>query len=484
MSLNKKIALGLAGLLGLSLCYFWFFSTPLRELPEGLEPLALEPEQALEQGRELAEDANVQKIAAKESPDLSKENEGFVEGLIESADTEAQKKESEANSEKDLPFGSLLNESDEKAEEDVELSDVKEPSKPDPYVEVPAVDSGKFDLLLDSLINDLVLDYPEYYQGVLPKKTNKQKISQILGDNFINISSNISGVRIRFEYPNEIAEDDNRARSFYVDLTFEEEQLLVDRKAIFSGEFRFQEIGALSYSLVVKLSKPKLSKDVAGIRIPVTENKHERVFLQGQDQTSIVIMLPKVKKKGPRGVLICPRDYDFWKVKGGSRLMKNTAYEMVGADFKVRSLVQGRVLTGLGPGFASATIQTSDNILPSQVYYDFSESVHPFVSVEYMQGKNLGLPQAKERNHVTGGVKVNLVLHNSLHQKIDIDGLSRATIKRLELKRSLPIKHSGVQFRAEKGPCVGIIKEVDIAYNLSKEPLANQGEINLGDLAD
>jgi hypothetical protein len=238
--------------------------------------------------------------------------------------------------------------------------------------------------------------------------------------------------------------------------------------------------------ITIKHSLPKQASQAGGVLIPSLGPQQRRVFMEGRDQTGVVALVPESRVRGVRGVVLCVRDYDLWKLKGGVRSLEDTGYEMAGVDAVVSGSAQAKVNTGFGPGVARASVQVTPNISPSRVVEDESRAVYPYASVDYLAGKAERPVPPEKPESVTAGIKLQTVLHNSLNHKTVSTGTVVMTIKRIPVKRDMVILHDlngqQVKFNIKAGDCYAVLKENKLEHQFIKEDLPQMpGSVQKGD---
>ncbi len=322
----------------------------------------------------------------------------------------------------------------------------------------PVVDSA-YDALIASLEKEKLFDFKEFYKGIIPN-IRQRLPKRPLEKNYENFKSNLSGIRIYFARKKQTSEEDKRSFG--------------DEEEHFYLELGFEDVENEQFVFVALHSQPVNKNYLSGVRLTAHSDREARFFIKGQNEAGVAILVPKVKTIGPRGMLVCPRDYEYKKVKGGSRTLENYNYRIIGIDYAVQSKLEGQVLSGLGQGYATAGVFTTPNIFQATTFYDESMTVNPHVAIEYIPDSSEKINFTKDFTEDVSGVLIRLVLHNSFNQKVVTTGLVKASLKKVNLEKRIFLKHSGVELKLEKGPCLAIVKEMDLAYEFVKEPLPNR----------
>lgn len=344
------------------------------------------------------------------------------------------------------------------------------------HYEVTPVEDYKFKLLLESIITDTQLDIPndiKLYKGAPWKEWKRDTLF---------MDAELKEMTLRFQYAGEKVPQ-GKPNAYYVSVSFSEERPLAEQMAsmpIVDPKSRFKDRD----NLTVRHSMPKKESERGGYRILTDVDKQQRIFLKGRDDTSMVVIIPNIKQRDTRAVLLCPRDFDPWKFKGGYTGMHNTNYEMVAVETTAVGQVQAGVISGFGPGLARAQILTSDEILPSRFSMDESMLHYPSVTLEYQPfGKKKIVPINNES--ISAGVVLQTVHHNSLNQKTVSTGEVKMTAKKIVMKKPFIValnlnneknkrKKKTINFTVEAGPCYAIIKQKSLTHTFIKELLPKE----------
>jgi hypothetical protein len=291
----------------------------------------------------------------------------------------------------------------------------------------------------------------------------------------VNISGDVKTITLRFMDGRPVEEnaEDSRAPSFDLHLEFEDSGFVEDRMALFSRSKKRVSVGEDSYRVVIKHSRASKSDEMNGIRISVNEERENRIFYNGLDHTGVVVFIPRVPRTGfgGRALLVCPRHFDVWRVKRGLKTLENSDYDLSTVSFDVSGVAQGRVGTGMGPGYARAELQVSENITPSMYPVDESISNYPFVSVEYRAGDPIEAYPVSGQQQITAGLRLSLVHQNSFAHKTESTANVVVGIRKMDVKAPLNLMYGGQPFKIEPGPCLAILKEMVLTQEHTKEEL-------------
>lgn len=332
-----------------------------------------------------------------------------------------------------------------------------------PYFEAHPIADYKFELFTESIFSMEKLDFPpevEEEPETAPWQEFKEDTFKLFGD--------LPETIVRFENESEELAG-NKPRGFYISVRFDEQRPLDERLAIDPLASK-ADLFRKGDSIVIKHSLPKMAEEAAGIRIKIGLDRQRRVLLRGRDGTSMVLIVPQVGRPGIRGVMLCPRDYDMWKLKGGYAGLDLTGYEMVGAETSAVGRAQAAVVSGFGPGLARATIQVTKNILKGKFVSDTSRLQYPAVSVEYFPVES-DRPVARNKESITAGIRLETIHHNSLNHKTVSTGTVIMTLKRIDVKRPFPLTFKDVNFKVAAGSCFALIKESAVTHQYFKEQL-------------
>ncbi|NLF24084.1 MAG: hypothetical protein GX589_00290 [Deltaproteobacteria bacterium] len=360
-------------------------------------------------------------------------------------------------------------------------ADAAEPQALSPYVDLPAIKDEKFALLQDAVFNQSALDFP---QDMMSVQNQGHPWQEWKNDNY-KIVGDVEHLLVRFEHMGEISEKSTKASSFYISIRFEEQRPLAERMNADPKNVDLHTWGKME-GITIKHSLPKRTSQAGGVMIPSMGLQQRRVFMEGRDQTGVVALVPESRVRGVRGVVLCVRDYDLWKLKGGARLLEDTGYKMAGVDAVVSGSAQAKVNTGFGPGVARASVQVTPNINPSRVVEDESRAVYPYASVEYLARKTERPVPSEQPQSVTAGIRLQTVLHNSLNHKTVSTGTVVMTIKRIPVKRDMVILHElnekQIKFNIKAGECYAVLKESKLEHQFIKEDLPQMpGSVQKGD---
>lgn len=336
------------------------------------------------------------------------------------------------------------------------------------FIEMDPISDEKFDLLVESVFSDRVLEYPSDLLSLENSTTPWREWKE----NFFNIVGDVYEVVLRFEHTGVVNKKEDKASSFYVSVEFEEERILADRMAFFTQRKELEEAFRRGNSILIKHSLPKSKSEAGGFRVPISSEKQRRLYLPGRLLSGVVVIVPQMRPLGIRGAIVCPRDFDYWKLKSGYRGMDTTGYEMVGATVRIKAIAQGSVETGFGPSYARASVQTTKNVQPGRVYLDESITQNAHVSVEYVARDPNKLPVIEGKDVITAGIRLQTILHNSLNHKTVSTGLARMTVRRIKVQRAFQLKYNQINFRVQAGDCWAILKEAVLDHVHEKVDLS------------
>ncbi len=335
---------------------------------------------------------------------------------------------------------------------DVNLGEFEAIKSEDKHYDVKPIEDYKFGQLIESVIRnepmdiDLEMDRPSEV-GIEWSEWPKEQYS---------ISANLKDIIIRFK---NTAKDlpEGKPRYFQVMLNFDGNDVLGEQLNV-DGSVNAENIVLDEDNVTIKHSMPKVQAEAGGVILKLNRDKQSRFFLRGRDDSGVAVILPAVKQRKLRAVMLCPRDYDVWQLKGGYAFLRDTGYELVGMDAKAEASAKAGVTTGFGDGYAAVQIVTSPNILPSKFSIDEARLLNPFMSLTY---KPWGQKPLQEENNqsISAGVLVKTTHQNSFNHKTVQIGEVRTTVKRVELKDSIYLTFQGTPFKIEEGNCYAVIRE-------------------------
>ena len=335
---------------------------------------------------------------------------------------------------------------------DVDLGEFEAIKSEDKQYNVKPIEDYKFGQIMESVISNepvdlnLEMDRPSVV-GIEWSEWKKEQYT---------ISANLEDIIVRFKNTaKELPE--GKPRYFQVMLNFEGNDVLGEQVSV-DRTTNADNITKSEDSVIIKHSMPKVQAEAGGVILKLNRDKQSRFFLRGRDDSGVVVILPAVKQRKLRAVMLCPRDYDIWQLKGGYAYLKNTGYELVGMDAKVKAEAKAGVTTGFGDGYAAVQIVTTPNLLPSKFSIDEARLQRPFVSLIY---KPWGQKPLLEENNqsISAGVLVKTTHQNSFNHKTVQIGEVRTTVKRVELKDSIYLTFQGTPFKIQEGDCYTVIRE-------------------------
>lgn len=358
----------------------------------------------------------------------------------------------------------------------VHASDLPEVS---PHTNFEPIPVGHFNRFVESIVARQVFSLPD----VPGRPVVKGQVWSDWGGNLVNISGDINSITLRFmdSRPVEQESEDSRAPSFDLHLEFEDSRFVEDRMALFSRHKKRVSVGEDSYRVVMKHSRASQGEEMNGIRIAVNEEHENRIFYNGLDHTGVVVFIPRVPRTGfgGRALLVCPRHFDIWRVKRGLKTLEYSDYDLSTVSFDVNGVAQGRVGTGMGPGYARAMLQVSENITPSMYPIDESISNYPFVSVEYRAATPVPAYPVAGQQQVTAGLRLNLIHQNSFAHKTESTANIIVGIREMEVKAPLHFMYGKQPFKIEPGPCIAVLKEMVLTQEHSKEELPERSTVDV-----
>ena len=298
------------------------------------------------------------------------------------------------------------------------------------------------------------------------------------GANLITMTGDIHTVRFRFVDTRTVPKkaDESRAPSFDLVLNFEDSRFIENRMALFAPGPLHKSPGSDSYRFVLKHSLAARPEEANGIRISVTDHKENRIFFNGLDETGIAVFTPRVPRTGfgGRALLLCPRNFDVWRAKRGLTKLEVNDYELNSVGFEVSGVAKGRVGSGMGPGYAQATIQTSKNITPSRYPVDVSVTNYPYASVLYRPGTPIDAVGLSGQELITAGLRLALTHHNSFSHKTESIANVVLGIRKMEVKAPLEIMYNSKPYVIERGECFAVLKEIQLVQTHTKAPLPSR----------
>lgn len=337
---------------------------------------------------------------------------------------------------------------------------------------------GHFNRLLESIVAQ--------EQFILPDVPDRPVVTGNLWKGFehnlTSISADIDTVTMRFidarAATGEVSRD--RAPSFDLQVVFEDGSFIAERMAMFNPEQKVSALGAEASRVVLRHSRAAAKDEMNGIRLAISPDSQSRVYFNGLDRTGVAIFIPEIPRTdfAGRGMLVCPREFDIWKAKRGSRRLENSDYQLVSAVFQAQGKVAAKVNTGLGTGYAAASIQTSPNILPSELVFDESVARYPYAAVDYRPVNRPLAPATFISDNITAGITVSAVHHNSFQQRT----VSRADVviglRNVDIKTLLTFKYADNAYAIQPGSCVALMKEIYLTQENSKLPLPEGAQLS------
>lgn len=125
--------------------------------------------------------------------------------------------------------------------------------------------------------------------------------------------------------------------------------------------------------ITLKHSNPKLSADVSGIQIPWPDKTLREFYLEGQEGSSLWVLIPPLKNCRTQSILICPRTFV------PRHNLSATSYTPKSARFAVYGKVDALLALGANEtGKAVGEISVTDNItkMPPLPQEDLGSSPH------------------------------------------------------------------------------------------------------------
>jgi hypothetical protein len=309
------------------------------------------------------------------------------------------------------------------------------------------------------------------YRGVVLTGPSSGKPWAEWTENENVLAVTIRKIILRFEHPESGTPAFDGAESFQVTLEFDDFPLKL--RADKSGTLIVNKLGLRGYKLVVRHSFAEGVQAAAGLRANPYSEQGLAFYVPGQAGSSLVVIAPKSSEFGPRGLLLCPRQYDDAKAKRGLLSMENTAYKLVGVEVDLNAVSQMAVKTGFGPGVSESLVQVTNNLPPSTRWYDRSELTFPKSTVFYRPEKAVVVPVGESQELTIGGHGVGR-LHNSFGHWSAQESTEVATIKPVAIKAPMSIGYNKRTWKMAPGNCIGIIKERRTKYAFEKRELPKQ----------
>jgi len=333
-----------------------------------------------------------------------------------------------------------------------------------PHFEVEPIGDDKFVLLGKSVLYNTVLDLPlrEAETGKSGSKWTEWE------KEFYNLVGDIYEVVLKFDRVGEPVTE--RAPDHYsVSIRFDELRTMAARMAVATkdGVVRKSQAGN---SLLVRHNLPKRKSEEGGLRIAVFDDAVQKIFLPGRNGTGNLLLVPEVRAR-ERGIVVCPRDFDYWKYQGGVRVMNPTPYVLVGAKVVVKALAQSGVLSRDDPAFVSASVQTTPNVPRGESVLVEKWGPRPHVSLKYRTLSSATVPIIDAREKFTVGVKLQTLHHNSLGHKTVTSGTVVVSVDKVVIRRTQTVDFKGKRFRVKPGDCYGLLKEEFVSYQFLEETL-------------
>jgi hypothetical protein len=366
----------------------------------------------------------------------------------------------------------------DESKEDVEVKAIEQaPPTDPPFFEVAPVSKDKFDLLVDSVFQKRLYDYlmnpggVRTYRGVVLVGPSVGKPWAEWTENENVLVVTIRKLTLRFEHPESGAPSFEGAESFQVTLEFDDFPLKL--RADKSGSVIVNKLGLRGYKLVVRHSFAEGVQAAAGLRANPYSEQGMSFYVPGQSGSGLVVIAPKSSEFGPRGLLLCPRQYDGAKAKRGLLSMETTPYKLVGVETDLNALSQLAVKTGFGPGVSESLVQVTNNLPASTRWYDRSELTFPKSTVFYRPEKAVVVPVGESQEITIGGHGVGR-LHNSFGHWSEQESTELVTIKPVDIKAPMSIGYNKRTWKMAPGPCLGLVKERRTKYAFEKRELPEQ----------
>lgn len=348
------------------------------------------------------------------------------------------------------------------------------PAASPPFVDLPGVRDEKFALLTEAVFQQTALDFPD---ELYSSQNQGAPWPEWKFDNY-QIKGDVERVILRFEHQGPLPPDSHQAGSFVASVQFEEYRPLGERMST-DPEMKKGTMWDKKDGIVIRHNLPKKAAEAGGVRVVSNARRPYRILVEGRDQTGLVALVPQSKVRGMRGLILCPRDYDLWKLRAGSRMLADTGYVLAGVEAEVSGSAQAKVNSGFGPGVARASVQVTPNVAPSREVEDESRAVYPFASVTYVpQVVERAAPPPLFKERASAGVQLRTVLHNSLGHKTESTGTVVMTVREVKIPKGFAMRHEiggqELQFTVAPGLCYAVLKESKLEHRFVKEPLPEE----------
>lgn len=317
------------------------------------------------------------------------------------------------------------------------------------------IDSELVDLFTTSLDKNTLLQSPFVYR----EESTEPETTSVWRGNVPTIEADITKAQLILEGPQN---KDGSAQRFNIELNFNKD------------------------NLVIRSDKPKSRIMLGGAKINFRGQYPKRHFLEGRDETSFVLAFPKFKDENLMGVLICPRKLSREKIKraDGSAIFKDvlvdTDYKIAASSFAIEAHIKSKVLTGLAPGNAKASIKTTANISKATVSSDEVFSKDAEVNMTYRADVHDTIIPAQGTDEQAGGMLIEIDLHKPAGYRRVWSYQHAMWFKQIQLKNSFDVGVDRILRPVMPGSCILALEEKTTLVHYSKEPLKSTKATQLG----
>jgi hypothetical protein len=262
--------------------------------------------------------------------------------------------------------------------------------------------------------------------------------------------------------------------TFNLQLSFSERRLLVDKGVVQQGLLKDMQRNRVGMALTMRHSKPKQASELHGLRLPISDDIGNSLYVPGLANSSIVVMVPPQPRNSVRGALVCPRDYQLWEVTSGITVLRPTPYTLTKVGFAPDVILDTHTASGSGIGTAESMLQLTKGLVSIPKGMVFQAGEFPRATLAFNPKANETIPVHFLSEGVTEAMKTTQVTHNSLEHKSVSTVEAAIGVAKVRIGREFTIEVERKRFSVPPGDCYAIVKTWQVKHSFVKEALADE----------
>lgn len=193
--------------------------------------------------------------------------------------------------------------------------------------------------------------------------------------------------------------------------------------------------------LLVRTSHPRNRHMAAGIRVPLIQTEQWRMFIEGERNTGVAILIPRTVASGQsaRSLIVCPRyAYHFKRGRMSETALVDSGYRLERTLYAFSGSLNANVLSSGKVGVARGWVLTTPNVQRSRGFFDEAYGIDPRVSLNYLPITTEQVADVETDGSFSAGIQLQVELQRLAGFKRNSMAREVMWIKQFDLTNEQP----------------------------------------------